>query len=94
MKVADVNNIHLKAYLVSSQLPQVKLGQKVKVYADFGGDEKREYEGTVTWISDRSEFTPKNIVTSDDRANMVYAIKIAVPNDGYLKIGMYGGIKL
>lgn len=94
MKVADVNNIYLKAYLVSSQLPQVALGQQVKVYADFGDDQRREYDGTVTWISDRSEFTPKNIVTSDDRANMVYAVRIAVRNDGYLKIGMYGGINL
>lgn len=94
LKIADLDNIYLKAYLVSSQLPLVKLGQKVKVYADFGAGERREYEGTVTWISDRSEFTPKNIVTSDDRANMVYAIKVAVPNDGYVKIGMYGGIKL
>ena len=94
MKVADVDNIYLKAYLVSSQLPQVQLGRKVTVYADFGNGERREYEGTVTWIADRSEFTPKNIVTSDDRANMVYAIKVAVRNDGYLKIGMYGGINL
>lgn len=94
MKVADVNNLYLKAYLVSSQLPQVKLGQKVRVYADAGGGEKREYEGTVIWVADYSEFTPKNIVTSDDRANMVYAVKVAIQNDGYVKIGMYGGIKL
>lgn len=94
MKIADLDNIYLKAYLVSSQLPLVKIGQKVKVYADFGAGERHEYEGTVMWISDRSEFTPKNIVTSDDRANMVYAVKVAVPNDGYVKIGMYGGIKL
>lgn len=93
MKIADLDNVYLKAYLVSSQLPSVKIGQKVKVYADFGAGERREYEGTVTWISDRSEFTPKNIVTSDDRANMVYAVKVAVPNDGYVKIGMYGGVK-
>lgn len=94
MKVADVDNIYLKAYLISSQLPGVSLGQKVRVFADAGGGERREYEGTVTWIADYSEFTPKNIVTSDDRANMVYAVKIAVKNDGYVKIGMYGGIKL
>lgn len=94
MKVSDVDNIYLKAYLLSSQLADVKLGQKVKVYADFGGGEKREYDGEVTWISERSEFTPKNIVTSDDRANMVYAVKIAIPNDGFIKIGMYGGVKL
>lgn len=94
MKVSDVDNIYLKAYLLSSQLADVKLGQKVKVYADFGGGEKREYDGKIMWVSERSEFTPKNIVTSDDRANMVYAVKIAVPNDGFLKIGMYGGVRL
>lgn len=92
MKVADVAHIYLRAYLLSYQLANVKLGQPVKVYADFGKGSVRTYEGTVTWISDQSEFTPKNIVTADDRANMVYAVKIAVPNDGYLKIGMYGGI--
>lgn len=92
-KIADVKNIYLKAYLTSSQLPQIATGGKVRVFADFGGGERREYEGVVTWISERSEFTPKNIVTSDDRANMVYAVKVAVPNDGYIKIGMYGGIK-
>lgn len=94
MKVADVNNIYLKAYLLSSQLTDVKIGEQVKVYADFGSGNRKEYAGTITWISDKSEFTPKNIVTSDDRANMVYAVKVAVPNDGYIKIGMYGGIKL
>ncbi len=92
-KIADVGNIYLKAYLTSSQLPQIATGSKVRVFADFGGGERREYEGVVTWISEKSEFTPKNIVTSDDRANMVYAVKVAVPNDGYIKIGMYGGIK-
>lgn len=94
MKISDVENIYLKAYLLSSQLADVKLGQKVNVFADFGGGEHREYNGAIIWISDRSEFTPKNIVTSDDRANMVYAVKIAVPNDGFIKIGMYGGVKL
>ena len=94
MKVADIGNVYLKAYLVSSQLARVTIGQKVKVYADFGGGDRREYEGTIIWISDVSEFTPKNIVTADDRANMVYAVKVAVPNDGYVKIGMYGGVIL
>ena len=92
MKVADMDNMYLKAYVVSSQLIDIKLGQEVSVCADFGKGNIREYTGTITWISDKSEFTPKNIVTSDDRANMVYAIKIAVPNDGYLKLGMYGGV--
>lgn len=94
LKVADTDNVFLKAYLTSTQLTDVKLGQEVKVTADFGGGNVRRYDGRVTWISDKSEFTPKNIVTSDDRANMVYAVKIAVPNDGYVKIGMYGEVRL
>jgi len=92
MKIADMDNIHLKAYVTSSQLADIKLGQAVKVRADFGGGNYRNYDGKINWISDKSEFTPKNITTSDDRANMVYAIKISVQNDGYLKLGMYGGV--
>lgn len=94
VKIADLDNIYLRAYLLSTQLPEVALGAQLKVYADVGGGQRREYTGTVTWISDRSEFTPKNIITSDDRANMVYAIKVAVRNDGFIKTGMYGGIML
>lgn len=93
LKIADTDNIYLKAYITSAQLAGLRLGQGVSVRADFGGGNIREYPGQVTWISDKSEFTPKNIVTSDDRANMVYAVKIAVRNDGYLKIGMYGEVK-
>lgn len=92
-KVADMDNMYLKAYIASAQLMDLKLGQKVSVRADFGGGKYRDYQGEVTWISDKSEFTPKNIVTSDDRASMVYAVKIAVRNDGYLKIGMYGEVE-
>lgn len=91
-KVADTKRLFLRAYLTLSQLSDVRLGQKVKVYADFGGDNRREYEGTVSWISEKSEFTPKSIQTKDDRQNLVYAIKIAITNDGYAKIGMYGGV--
>ena len=94
MKIADLDNIYLRAYLLSTQLPEISLGAELKVYADVGGGQRREYTGVVTWISDRSEFTPKNIVTSDDRANMVYAIKVAVRNDGFIKTGMYGGVML
>ena len=89
-KVADTKRLFLRAYITLSQLKDVKLGQNVKVFADFGGDNRREYSGTVTWISEKSEFTPKNIQTKDDRANLVYAVKIAIENDGYVKIGMYG----
>ncbi len=93
MKVADMDNIFLKAYVTSSQLSKVKLGDDAHVRADFGGGNYREYPGKITWISDKSEFTPKNITTSDDRANMVYAMKIAVQNDGYLKLGMFGEVR-
>ena len=89
-KVADTKRLFLRAYMTLSQLKDVKLGQDVKVYADFGGDNRREYAGTVTWISEKSEFTPKSIQTKDDRENLVYAVKIAIENDGYVKIGMYG----
>ena len=72
----------------------MKIGQKVKVMADFGGNNIREYDGTITWISEKSEFTPKSILTKNDRANLVYAVKISIENDGYVKIGMYGEVIL
>jgi HlyD family secretion protein len=93
-KVADMENMILKAYVTADQLARLKVGQEVEVLAEFGESELRPYEGTITWISSKSEFTPKTIQTQDERANLVYAVKIAVPNDGYLKIGMYGGFKL
>ncbi len=93
-KVADTKHLYLRAYFTLSQLKDIKIGQKVKVTADFGGDNLREYEGTVSWISEKSEFTPKSILTKDDRENLVYAVKIAVENDGYIKIGMYGEVIL
>jgi HlyD family secretion protein len=93
-KIADMKNMILRAYIVGSQLTQVKLGRKVKVFADFGERESRDYTGVISWISDKAEFTPKTIQTRDERANLVYAVKISVPNDGYLKIGMYGGVKI
>ena len=93
-KVADTQDMYLRAYVTSAQLQTVKLGQRVKVFADYGDQQKKEYDGTVTWISSRSEFTPKTILTDDERADLVYAVKIAVRNDGYIKIGMYGEVKL
>ncbi|MCL1974180.1 MAG: efflux RND transporter periplasmic adaptor subunit [Bacteroidetes bacterium] len=92
-KVADMEHLYLRAYLTSAQLSQIKLGQKVTVWADFGEKEGKSYEGRLSWISSRSEFTPKNIQTRNERDNLVYAVKIAVPNDGYLKIGMYGEVR-
>ncbi|MEG1005433.1 HlyD family efflux transporter periplasmic adaptor subunit [Bacteroides sp.] len=91
-KVADMQQLYLRAYITSEQLADVKLGQSVTVYADYGTDRHTTYPGVLTWISDRSEFTPKTILTKDERANLVYAVKIAVENDGLLKIGMYGGV--
>lgn len=93
-KMADIEHMYLRAYITSAQLTDVKIGQSVQVWADFGGGDRMEYQGTVTWISERAEFTPKTILTNDERADLVYAVKIAVKNDGYIKIGMYGEVKL
>ena len=94
MKIADLDNIYLRAYFTSDQLANIKLGDKVKVVADFGGEERYDYTGRVAWISSESEFTPKTIQTKDSRANLVYAVKIAVENDGRLKIGLAGEVVL
>lgn len=94
MKIADLKNIYLRAYFTSDQLANIKLGDEVKVVADFGGEERYDYTGRVSWISSESEFTPKTIQTKDSRANLVYAVKIAVENDGRLKIGLAGEVIL
>lgn len=94
MKVADLDRIYLRAYFTSDQLAALKLGQEVIVTADFGGDSRIDYPGRIVWIASESEFTPKTIQTRDSRANLVYAVKIAVENDGRLKIGLYGEVKL
>ena len=93
LKVADVENMYIRAYVTSAQLKTVKVGQKAKVYADYGDGQKKAYDGTVTWISSHSEFTPKTILTDDERADLVYAVKIAIRNDGFAKIGMYGEVE-
>ena len=92
-KIADLDKVFLRAYVTSAQLSEIRLGQQVKVFSDYGKGYSREYDGTVVWISDQSEFTPKNIQTGDDRKNLVYAIKVAVRNDGLIKLGMYGGVE-
>lgn len=92
-KVSDMQQMYLRAYITSDQLTQLKQGQSVTVYADFGEDKMRTYPGTISWIADKAEFTPKTIQTRNERANLVYAVKIAVTNDGYLKNGMYGEVK-
>ena len=94
MKVADMENVYLRAYFTSDQLSSLKIGQEVTVTADFGGDEQIDYPGRITWIASESEFTPKNIQTKSSRASLVYAVKIAVKNDGRLKLGLYGEVKL
>ena len=93
-KMADTDNMFLRAYVTSAQLKNIKTGQAATVMADYGDGQKKQYEGRVTWISSRSEFTPKTILTDDERADLVYAIKVAIKGDGYVKIGMYGEVKL
>lgn len=93
-KIADMENMILRAYITSDLITRVMLNQTVKVYADFGEDDMHEYSGTIVWISDKAEFTPKTIQTKSERASLVYAVKIAVKNDGFMKIGMYGEIKI
>ena len=92
-KIADLNTIILRAYISGGQLSQIKLGQQVKVKVDAPENGYKEYTGTITWVSDKAEFTPKTIQTKEERANLVYAMKINVNNDGFLKLGMYGEVK-
>jgi HlyD family secretion protein len=93
-KVGDTQNMIFRAYITADQLSQIKSGQKVQVFADYKEDEAKPYDGIITWISSKSEFTPKTIQTRDERANLVYAVKVLVKNDGYLKIGQYGFLKI
>ena len=92
-KIADLSTIILRAYITGDQFSEAKVGEAVKVIVDDGKSALKEYDGVVEWISDKAEFTPKTIQTKDERANLVYAIKIRTKNDGLLKIGMYGGVK-
>lgn len=93
-KIADTEDMYMRAYVTSAQLQNIKIGQQVKVFADYGDGQRKEYDGTISWISSRSEFTPKTILTDDERADLVYAVKVAIKNDGFVKIGMYGEVKL
>ncbi len=92
-KMADMEQVYIRAYVTSAQLQSIRTGQQVKVFADYGDGKKQEYDGTISWISSRSEFTPKTILTDDERADLVYAVKVRVKNDGFIKIGMYGEVK-
>lgn len=91
-KIANTDTLLLRAYITGNQLPVIKTGQQVQVRVDQGEKKYKSYAGTIIWISDKSEFTPKTIQTKEERANLVYAIKVSVKNDGYLKIGMYGEV--
>lgn len=93
-KIADISALELRAYMTGGQLPGIRLNQEVTVLVDDAAGGYREYPGNITWISSKAEFTPKTIQTKDERADLVYAIKVKVKNDGYLKIGMYGEVKL
>ncbi|GAB3901458.1 HlyD family secretion protein [Spirosoma agri] len=93
-RLANTDTLTLRAYITGSQLPQVEVDQPVTVRIDKGEKGFKLYPGTISWISSKSEFTPKTIQTKDERANLVYATKIRVKNDGYLKIGMYGEVIL
>lgn len=92
-KIANLSEMTLRAYVSGDQLGEIKLGQKVKVFVDKGDGDQKEMNGEIYWVSPKAEFTPKTIQTKDERANLVYAIKVRVMNDGYLKIGMYGEVK-
>lgn len=92
-KIADLSTMILRAYINGTQFASVKIGQPVKVFVDDGPEKYREVAGTISWISDQAEFTPKTIRTKEERDNLVYAVKIRVPNDGALKIGMYGEVR-
>ena len=93
-KMANLDDIYLRSYFTASQLAHIRIGQEVTVIADFGGDEQYEYAGKIIWIAQESEFTHKSIQTQDTRANLVYAVKVAVKNDGRLKLGQYGEVRL
>ena len=92
-KIADINEMILRVYLSADVMTKVKIGQNVKVFVDFG-DESKEYVGVISWISPKAEFTPKTIQTKDERENLVYAAKVIVKNDGFIKIGMFGEIQI
>lgn len=92
-KIADVGTMYLRAYITASQLTAITIGQNVQVHSDMRESGSRQYPGRITWISDKAEFTPKTIQTRDERANLVYAVKIEVQNDGYIKKGMYGEVQ-
>lgn len=93
-KIADLSNVFVRAYFTTEQLGSLKLSDTLTVIPDDGSASPKKYTGTLTWISEQAEFTPKNIQTRNERADLVYATKISIPNDGYLRLGMYAYIKI
>lgn len=93
-KMADMESMTLRAYISAKQLTSIKIGDTLEIVTGFDSQTTKSYEGVVVWVSGEAEFTPKNIQTKEERSNLVYAVKIAVKNDGYIKIGMYGDVKL
>lgn len=91
-KIADIGTMELRVYISGEQLPGIKIGQMVRVLIDSDKGGYKELEGTISWISSKSEFTPKIIQTKEERVNLVYAVKVKVNNDGSLKIGMPGEV--
>jgi HlyD family secretion protein len=88
-RIADLASVDVRAYVTEPQLAGIRLGQQALVTIDAGRDRREQVAGTVTWISSQAEFTPTPIQTRDERADLVYAIKIKVPNErGVFKIGM------
>ncbi|HCM22072.1 MAG TPA: hypothetical protein DIC46_15160 [Porphyromonadaceae bacterium] len=92
-KIADTQHLFLRAYVVSTQLQNLKIGQGATIFVHVSKGDYRSYPAKITWISDKAEFTPKTIQTKDERQNLVYAVKLGVENtDGLIKIGMYGDV--
>ena len=94
-KIANLDTVELRAYVTEPQLAHIRIGQRATVSVDVGAQQRRTLPGTVDWISSQAEFTPTPIQTRDERANLVYAIKVRVLNtSGALKIGMPGDVEL
>lgn len=91
-KIADLENMFIRIYISETQLTQIKIGQKVDVFTDISRKDFKKYDGTISWVSSRAEFTPKIVQTKEERVTLVYAVKVLVKNDGCLKIGMPGEV--
>lgn len=94
-RIANIDTLILRAYVSGNQLASVRLGQRVLVHVDQGDGKLRSFPGTVRWVSAKAEFTPTPVQTRDERADLVYAVKVYVANPGgELKIGMPADLEL